>query len=558
MLCLSGIALGQRPAFDPADYFDVWIHGVDGIDLYAFQEMGLDIQGREGRELFAYLSSDQIDQLFRMGYDLSIAPKAAAGTQAGYHTFAQLTAELQAAAAAYPNLCKLHDLGLSVQGRELWMLEISDNVGVDEDEPEFRFVSTMHGDEVVGMELSLELIADLLGGYGTDPVTTKLVDECQLWIMPLMNPDGYVAQSRYNAQGFDLNREFPDRINDPINTPVGRPIEVQHLMNFGFTHAPVLSANFHGGSLVVNYPYDSDANPFAAYSATPDDGLMIASSLTYAQLNPPMYQSSVFPQGIVNGVEWYIVHGGMQDWNYVWQGCNDVTIELSNQKWPSAGTLPGYWSDNRDAMLAYMQLVLRGLRGIVTDCQTGAPLAATVRVVGVDHDVYTDPDVGDYHRMLLPGTYAVEYSAPGYQTQTKTGLSVTLGDALVADVALVPSGAPGPAPDIRVNGQDGPLTVSSSAFSQISISLAAGSEAGVPKDWWISVDNGAKTYWWTLAGGWKPAVTPAYVGGLFDLPSFTIMNGKLPKGTWTVRFAVDAADGVYQGTFVDTVVVTSN
>lgn len=544
--------------FDPADYFDVWVHNVDAADIYSFTELGLDIQGREGRELFCYLSSSEIDELFRLGYQLSIAPKAGAGTQAGYHSFPQLTADLQAYAANYPSLAKLHNLGLSVQGRELWMLEISDNVGVEEDEPELKYSSTMHGDEVVGMELMVDLIDLLLTNYGTDPEITSLVDNTSIWIMPLHNPDGYVAHSRYNANGADLNREFPDRINDPVNTTAGRPVEVQHMMNWGFAHSPVISANFHGGALVVNYPYDSDANPWAAYSATPDDGLMIASALTYSKLNTPMYQSPVFSQGIVNGVEWYAVYGGMQDWNYTWQGCNELTIELSNQKWPAASSLPGFWSDNKDSLLAYMHLAQEGMRGIVTDATTGLPLAATVRIVGVDHSAYTDPDVGDYHRMALPGTYDLEFSAAGYQTQTLTGIVVTSGGATVTDVALVPVAGGGAQPDIKVNGLDGPLSVSSSATTQISVAMVPGSETGTTKDWWISVTNGAATFYWGLGGSWSPSPAPAYQGPLFPLSNFTVTSGNLPQGTWTFEFAVDAPDGQYQGTAKDTAQVTAN
>jgi carboxypeptidase D len=416
----------------------------------------------------------------------------------------------------------------------------------------------MHGDEVVGMEMCLDLIDHLLTQYGSDPTVTQLVDETSIWIMPLMNPDGYVAHSRYNAQGSDLNREFPDRINDPVNTTAGRPVEVQHVMNFGFAHSSVISANFHGGALVVNYPYDSGSNPWASYAATPDDGLMVASSLTYSQLNLPMYQSPVFSQGIVNGVEWYAVYGGMQDWNYEWLGCNEVTIELSNQKWPNSSALPGFWSDNKDSMLAYMQLAQQGVRGLVTDVATGAPLAASVRIVGVDHSVYTDPDVGDYHRMLLPGTYDLEVSAPGYQTQVLSGLTVGAGNALVADVALVAGGPIGANPDIKINGQDGPLSVAASATTQITVTLAPGSEVGVSKDWWITVTNGSATFYWNLAGGWSPSPSPAYTGALFPLSTFTITSGNLPPGTWTFTFAVDAPDGTYQGTAADAATVTSS
>src|SRR5690606_17944379 len=111
---------------------------------------------------------------------------------------------------AYPEITRLYSLGTSVEGRELWALLITDNPDVEEDEPEFKYVSTMHGDEPVGTELLLYFIDWLLRDYGRDPRITALVDETAVWIVPCMNPDGLERRRRYNAQGFDLNRAFPE------------------------------------------------------------------------------------------------------------------------------------------------------------------------------------------------------------------------------------------------------------------------------------------------------------------------------------------------------------
>lgn len=108
----------------------------------------------------------------------------------------------------------------------------------------------------------------------------------------------------------------------------------------------------------------------------------------------------------------------MQDRNYNWLTCNEVTIELSDTKWPDPSALPGLWEDNREAMLAYMEQCHRGIRGLVTDASTGQPLVATVSVLEIGKDVYTDPEVGDYHRMFLPGSYTVHFSAKWYLPQT--------------------------------------------------------------------------------------------------------------------------------------------
>ncbi|MCB9897948.1 MAG: hypothetical protein H6825_08090 [Planctomycetes bacterium] len=415
---------------------------VDRATLVDLVQRGIDVASVHGDVVTAWVTPDEAAELTADGRSVIALPRPG-GTPdalAGYPTYTDLSNELAALAAAHPDLCRLVDAGRSVQGRHLWMLRISDDPDLEQDEPEFRFVSTIHGNEPVGMVTCLDLAHLLLESYGSDPDVTQLVDECELWIMPLMNPDGYVAQTRYNAHGVDLNRDFPDRVTDPLNTTAGREPETQALMEFGFTHSPVLSANFHTGSLVVNYPYDSDPNPFASYSATPDDALIASQSLTYASLNPPMSASPYFANGITNGVAWYTVYGGMQDWNYVWQGCTDLTIELSDTYWPSASALPGLWDDNRDAMLAYMARCLEGARGLATDAVDGQPVAATVRVLGNTHLTYADPDVGDWHRLLLPGTYAIEISAVGYATVVESNVVVGAGPATRRDTALVPTG----------------------------------------------------------------------------------------------------------------------
>ena len=446
-LLLAAVPAQAHPSSATDDSYEVVrIDGVTREQVARLTLDGFDVDGVWGDRARLYVRPRQLQELLDRGFDLTRLPRPGRepGARAGYHTFTQLTSALQAIAAAHPGICSLEDIGSSVHGRELWFMRISDNVGIEEDEPELKYISSMHGDEVVGMELCLELIDLLTSQYGIDPQVTDLVDETEIWIMPLMNPDGYMSESRYNAVGVDLNRDFPDRVTDPVNTVAGRTTETRRVMNWAFDHSSVLSANFHGGALVVNYPYDSDPDPWATYSATPEDPLMIELSLAYSALNPPMYSSWWFPQGITNGVAWYLIYGGMQDWNYVWMGCNEVTIELDDDKWPPYSKIAGLWDDNRDSMLAYMEWCHRGVRGLVTDGASGLPLEATVRVIGVDHDVFTDPDVGDYHRILLPGTYGLRFAADGYHDQTIHGVTVGSGDATRLDVALVStSGAPG-------------------------------------------------------------------------------------------------------------------
>ena len=118
-----------------------------------------------------------------------------------YRSYAEIGQILLDAETDYPDMCKRYDLGLSVQGRHVWALRISDNVATEEDEPGFKYISTMHGNEIVGNEMCLYLIDYLISNYGSISRVTNIVDSVELWIVPLMNPDGYVRTQRENAHG---------------------------------------------------------------------------------------------------------------------------------------------------------------------------------------------------------------------------------------------------------------------------------------------------------------------------------------------------------------------
>lgn len=348
-------------------------------------------------------------------------------------SYEDLEARMQGIASSYPDLVRLVSIGESVQGRDLWALKISDNPDDEEDEPEFKYSSTAHGNESVGTEMTLRLAELLTSSYGGDPGLTQLVDEIEIWLVPLHNPDGYVAGTRYNAHGQDLNRDFPDRITDPSDDPTGREPETQAFMHFGYDHRFVMGANYHTGTLVVNYPWDTVPSP---PDYAPDDAIFYEYSVGYASRNP-MIWNGPFANGVTRGWEWYIIRGGMQDWAYHWQGEHHVTIENSYSQPPPYSQMDEYWDAEGPAMIWWMGRVLNGARGLVTDAATGEPLDATVDVLELGKEVRTDPDVGDYHRLLLPGTYTILCSAEGYIDQTWT-VDVADGAATVKDCEMVP------------------------------------------------------------------------------------------------------------------------
>ncbi|MBN2451700.1 MAG: choice-of-anchor D domain-containing protein, partial [Lentisphaeria bacterium] len=455
-------AAGPRPG--PVRIVEVSL--ADATALAALEARGLDIATVRPGEAVLYASDAEVAALVADGFRVTpiavqVPGAADAKITAGYHSVADVEAMLTQFVADYPGLCRLETLGSSVQGRPILALRITDNPGLDEAEPEVKFVGAIHGDEPVGAEMCLRLAELLLTSHGTDSRLTALVDTTDLWLVPVMNPDGLTAVSRYNASGYDLNRSFPDGVEEAIGTVfsgpamdlTGRPPEVQAMMQWSAAHGFVLSATFHGGALVANYPYDNDGMG-SVPSPTPDDDVCLWLAETYASRNPPMWASPTFTHGVTNGAAWYVVVGGIQDWQYRYTGCIDLTLEISAVKRPASGTLDSFWDDNREAMLAYVESVQTGLRGVVNGADTGAPLYASVAVAGRSSRVFTDPDAGDYYRLLRPGTYSLTFTAPGYQPQTVPGVVVSEGAATVLDVTLERSTASAGVPLIVVHHAD--------------------------------------------------------------------------------------------------------
>lgn len=425
-------------------------------DLDRLMEGGFDVSNVRDRVVTIYATREELQLLSEMGYVPEIIEQqpqpgwlAEKTEQKGvgvYHNYTSLTAELQSYAAAYPDICRLISLGTTVQGRQIWAMKITDNPDVSEDEPEFKYIAAIHGDEPLSTEMCFYFIDYLLTNYNTNTRVRQIVDSTEIWIVPLMNPDGLELGSRYNANGYDLNRSFPEGSSDdvtnifsgPYNNTDGRPPEVASIMRWSQSRNFVLSANFHSGALVVNYPYDNDGLG-SVYSPTPDDLLFQDISRRYSYYNPPMWNSPYFPNGITNGAAWYVISGGMQDWNYRYVSNNEVTIELSDIKKPPESQLPVLWNNNRESMLNYLEAVHIGIRGRVTDSVTGRPLRAVIRVEGINHPVYSDSELGNYHRMLLPGTYTIVATAPGYKRVTIPNVVVTNAAATRVDIQLPPA-----------------------------------------------------------------------------------------------------------------------
>ena len=424
----------------------------------------ISIDNKKGSEIYAYANKKEFTGFLEYGLNFELLtppsmirkPRMLGVDEREtddwdyYPTYEEYIALMEQFEMDHSDLCELVNFGQSVEDRDLLAIHISNNLGEDENEPEFFYTSSMHGDELTGYVLMLHLIDYLLNNYGLDDQVTNLVDNIDIWINPLANPDGTYAggnntvwgATRYNANWVDLNRNYPDPEDGQHPDGNEWQTETVHFMDFADEHDFVMSANFHGGAEVLNYPWDT------WYTLHPDDAWWIYVCRQYADtvhLYGPAGYMNDLNNGITNGAAWYSISGGRQDYMNYFQHCREVTIELSSNKTPPANQLPGFWEYSYRSLLNYMEQALYGFRGVITDAYSGDPLN-NAQVFIEDHDedesqVYSTFPVGNYHRPIKAGSYEVSFSRNGYYPQTIDNLTTTDENILILDVQLVPVGA---------------------------------------------------------------------------------------------------------------------
>ncbi|XP_029367965.1 probable carboxypeptidase X1 isoform X2 [Echeneis naucrates] len=385
-----------------------------------------------------------------------------------HHNYKEMRKLMKSVNEACPDITRIYSIGKSYTGLKLYVMEISDNPGKHElGEPEFRYVAGMHGNEVLGRELLLNLMEYMCQEYKRgDQRIVRLVKETRIHLLPSMNPDGYEmafkkgselagwALGRYSYEGIDMNHNFAD-LNSVMWTAIELETDRSKLINHYFpipeqytseeafvaseTRAViswmqnipfVLSANLHGGELVVTYPYDMtrDWAP-REHTPTADESFFRWLATAYASTNQVMSNPDRRPchnkdflryNNIINGADWHNVPGSMNDFSYLHTNCFEVTVELSCDKFPHVSELPIEWENNRESLLVYMEQVHRGIKGVIRDKDTEAGIPdAVIKVDDIDHHIRSASD-GDYWRLLNPGEYKVTVSAEGYSPSSRT------------------------------------------------------------------------------------------------------------------------------------------
>jgi hypothetical protein len=311
-------------------------------------------------------------------------PSASAATDfptgwLGYHTYAEMVADIHAVQAAHPDIVELLSIGKSYQGRTLWAAKVSDNVATDENEPEALFDGLTHSDEHMGLEMTLHILHWLTDGYGTDPRITSLVNTREVWIVFAVNPDGaeYDISGgafhfwRKNRQpnpdgsiGTDLNRNFGYRwggggrtSTNPLAITYRGPHEfsapeTQAMRDFlasrvvGGRQQIRTAITFHEDGRLVMWPYGYTMTDVPGDMTADDHAALVAIGKRMAATNGyrPEQASDL-----------YITSGTTRDYEYGVYRIFAYTFELSIVDYPKTPMIASETGRNREAVLSLVE-----------------------------------------------------------------------------------------------------------------------------------------------------------------------------------------------------------
>ncbi|MEK7775332.1 MAG: M14 family zinc carboxypeptidase [Candidatus Zixiibacteriota bacterium] len=347
--------------------------------LIQIWKWGLDVEGEENNVWTIFAKPADLEQLSGAGipYSVSIADMQTFyksrnkdnKAMGGFRTFSEIVAYLDSIQAAHPTIMTSKvSLGTTLEGRNIWMVKVSDNPGVDEAEPELLYISLIHAREPAAPAAVLYFIAHLLDQYGIDPEVTDIVNNRELYFVPMQNPDGYVYNQTTNPTGggmwrknrrnngdatfgVDCNRNygykwgFDDIGSSPVTssetyrgTSVFSEKETQVVRDFVISRQFSIIHNFHTYSNLELWPWGFER------TYTPYEELfrIIGDSLTqYNNYTPEV------------GWGLYTTNGAADDW--AWGDtlskprCMSFTVEIGNGTdgfWPNPSRIPTLVQEN--------------------------------------------------------------------------------------------------------------------------------------------------------------------------------------------------------------------
>jgi len=334
--------------------------------------MGLDIAEVKKNYVVLVLSKTDLRDLETRGFKYRVMVDDAnsllapfrSGTLKKYHSFEQVEKIMKDAEKNYPDICKLEVIGKSFEGRSIYAMNISGNVTgktAAAKKPACLFMGLHHSREWISVEVPLALLIELTEKYAKDENVKKLVDEHDIWIVPVASPDGLIYSQtkstmwrknrRLNADksyGVDLNRNYGYQwgnvgaSNSPGSdtyhgTKAFSEFTSQAIKALAEREKFRTSVSFHSYSELVLYPFG-----YGYDIPCPDKKLLSELAAEMAKFN------GYTPQ---NSADLYPAMGDSDDWLYGTAGALAFTFELGSQFVPNDAEVDKICADNVKACL---------------------------------------------------------------------------------------------------------------------------------------------------------------------------------------------------------------
>ena len=278
------------------------------------------------------------------------------GSMGGYLTYAQMVAELDELKTMYPNLITTKaSIGTSAEGRDVWMVKISDNPDTDDAAEEGVFYGGLyHAREPISMINLIYFMQYILSQYGTNPEITCLINSRELYFAPCINPDGYVYNQTTNPNGGGYWRK--NRRNNGNGT-FGVDLNRNFSFNWGFDNtgsSPITSAEDYRGISAASEPEIAAVQNFisanqlsiALNNHTYGKKVILPFTFDGSQTSNETHYNSLggmltFENGFQYGKQFqmlgYTANGTADDWMYGDRGLYSFTVETSHDSdgfWP--------------------------------------------------------------------------------------------------------------------------------------------------------------------------------------------------------------------------------
>ena len=274
------------------------------------------------------------------------ASEAMGGPNGAYHSYRELETALADLAARFPGLARLTTIGHSLENRRILALKISDNPGLTEEEAGLLLVGCHHAREWISVEVPLLVAGRILETYDSDPAVREIVDGSELWVVPLLNPDGLeysIGTYRYwrknrrdngdGSFGVDLNRNYGQAwgLDDVGSSPDpssgvfrGRSAfsepETAALRNLVLGRGFDAVVSYHSFGQLILYPWAYTAAPAPLQPVLDAWGRDLAEIM--AAVGGRAYAVGQ------SGEDLYLSNGDAADWAYAELGVPAYTIEL--------------------------------------------------------------------------------------------------------------------------------------------------------------------------------------------------------------------------------------